>query len=100
MKAITFLWPEMLWIGLALIPLVALYVVILRKKRKLALRYASLSMVKEAQGKAGRWRRHVPPFLFLLALALMVIAIARPAAVVTLPSQHETVVLAMDVSGS
>jgi Ca-activated chloride channel family protein len=38
--------------------------------------------------------------LFLLALTLMIIAIARPTAVVTLPSQHETVILTMDVSGS
>ena len=30
----------------------------------------------------------------------MLVAIARPAAVVTLPSAHETVILAMDVSGS
>ena len=45
-------------------------------------------------------RRHLPPLLFLVALVLMLIAIARPAAVVTLPSQHETVILAMDVSGS
>jgi Ca-activated chloride channel family protein len=42
----------------------------------------------------------VPPLLFLVALALLLVAIARPAAVVTLPSQHETVILSMDVSGS
>ena len=96
----TFLWPEMLWL-LAAVPLaIAAYIVVLRRRKKLALRYASLSMVKEAQGKAGRIRRHIPPFLFLIALTLMIVAIARPAAVVTLPSRHETVILAMDVSGS
>jgi Ca-activated chloride channel family protein len=42
----------------------------------------------------------VPPVLFLLALLAMIIAIARPAAIVSLPSQHETVILAIDVSGS
>jgi Ca-activated chloride channel family protein len=90
----------MLWL-LAAVPLaIAAYIVVLRRRKKLALRYASLSMVKEAQGKAGRIRRHIPPFLFLIALTLMIVAIARPAAVVTLPSQHETVILAMDVSGS
>jgi Ca-activated chloride channel family protein len=45
-------------------------------------------------------RRHLPPLLFLLALVAMIAAIARPAAVITLPSQHDTVVLAMDVSRS
>ena len=57
-------------------------------------------MVKEAIGTGGRVRRHMPPILFLLALALMIVAIARPTAVVTLPSQHETIILAIDVSGS
>ena len=96
----TFLWPEMLWL-LAAVPLaVFAYIVVLRRRKKLALRYASLSMVKEAQGKAVGIRRHIPPFLFLVALTLMIMAIARPAAKVTLPSQHDTVILAMDVSGS
>ena len=57
-------------------------------------------MVRDAIGAGNRFRRHVPPLLFLIALTLMIVAIARPAAVVTLPSQHETIILAMDVSGS
>ena len=96
----TFNWPEMLWLLLAVPVIVAAYVWLLRRKKKLAVRYASLSMVKAAMTKGQRFRRHVPPLLFLAALVLMIVAIARPAAVVTLPSQHETVILAMDVSGS
>ena len=96
----TFLWPEFLWL-LVLVPvIVGAYLLLLRRKHKLALRYASLSMVREAQSAGNRFRRHVPPLLFLIALTLMIVAIARPAAVVTLPSQHETIILAMDVSGS
>jgi Ca-activated chloride channel homolog len=96
----TFLWPEFLWL-LALVPLlVAAYVLILRRKRKTALRYASLTMVREAMGAGPRFRRHVPPLLFLVALIVMIAAVARPAAVVRLPSQHETIILALDVSGS
>ncbi len=96
----TFLWPEALAL-LALVPLlVAAYFIVVRRKRKAALRYASLSMVRDAMGSGPGFRRHVPPVLFLLALTLMLVAIARPAAVVQLPSQHETVILAMDVSGS
>jgi Ca-activated chloride channel homolog len=97
---VTFLWPELLAL-LALVPLLVLaYVLVLRRKRKAALRYASLSMVKDAMGAGPGWRRHVPPLLFLLALVLMIAAIARPAAIVQLPSQHETIILSMDVSGS
>ncbi len=95
----TFLWPERLWLLLIVPLLVAGYFYLLRRKQESALRYASLSMVKEAIG-ARRFRRHIPPLLFLLALIAMLVAVARPAAVVTLPSQHQTIILAMDVSGS
>ena len=96
----TFLWPEFLWLLLAVPLAVAAYVYIIRRKRKAALRYASLTMVREAMGTGQRLRRHVPPLLFLLALIVMIAAIARPAAVVRLPSQHETIILSIDVSGS
>jgi Ca-activated chloride channel family protein len=95
-----FFWPEMLWLLLLIPMLLGVYVLLLRRKKKAALRYASLSLVREAMGAGQRFRRHVPPLLFLMALALMLVAVARPSAVVTLPSQHETVILAMDVSGS
>ena len=96
----TFLWPEFLWLLVAAPLLVAAYVWIVRRKRKAALRYASLAMVREAMGAGPAIRRHLPPALFLLALLIMMVAIARPAAVLRLPSQHETIILAIDVSGS
>jgi Ca-activated chloride channel family protein len=97
---ITFLWPQFLWL-LVLVPLLVLgYWLLLRRKKKVAVRYASLAMVRDAMGAGQRFRRHVPPTLFLLALTLMILAVARPQAVVLLPSQHETIILAMDVSGS
>lgn len=90
----------MLFLLVAVPALVAAYVIMLRRRKKIALRYASLSIVKEALGAGPGYRRHVPPVLLLLALAAMLFAVSRPVAVVTLPSQHETVILAMDVSGS
>jgi Ca-activated chloride channel family protein len=96
---LSFLWPTLLWL-LLLVPLsVGLYVLLLYRRKKTALRYANLSMVKAAMGAVG-WRRHVPPALMLLALTLLLIAVARPTAVVSLPSTRATVILAMDVSGS
>ena len=76
------------------------YIWLLRRKKKLALRYASLSIVKEAMGTGMHWRRHVPPVLFLLAISAMLFAASRPFAVIILPSTQETIILAMDVSGS
>src|SRR3954469_25353160 len=95
----TFQWPEFLWLLAALPLLVVLYFYVLRRLNQFALRCSSLGLVREAMRGAG-WRRHVPPLMLGLALALLIIAIARPSAVMTLPSPHETVILAMDVSGS
>jgi Ca-activated chloride channel family protein len=96
----TFLWPQFLWLLLVIPLLVVVYVWLLRRKKKMALRYASLSIVREAMGKGQGLRRHVPPLLFLLSLAAMLLAASRPFAVVALPSQNTTIMLAMDVSGS
>jgi len=95
-----FQWPEFLWLMLALPLLVVLYLWLLRRKKKIALRYASLSIVKEAMGPGQTIRRHIPPALFLLALGLMLVSASRPMAVITLPSSQQTIMLAMDVSGS
>ena len=94
----SFLWPEALWLLLAAPALVGLYLLLLRRRKKAAVRYASLGLVREALGSGRRFRRHVPPLLFLLALIVLVVAIARPRATVVLPSERRTIVMAMDVS--
>lgn len=96
----SFEWPEALWLLPVLPLLVAGYLWLLGRKKKQALRYSNLALVKAAMGEAPGWRRHVPPAILLAALAAMILAVARPAAYVTLPSNAETVILAMDVSGS
>jgi Ca-activated chloride channel homolog len=93
-----FLWLEILLL-LALLPiLVALYLHILRRQQRAAVRFPSLSLVREALGGSARWRRHLPPALMLGALAVVILAIARPSAVITLPSQQRTIIMAIDVS--
>jgi Ca-activated chloride channel family protein len=90
----------MLWLLLLVPVLVVAYLLILRRRQKYALRYSSLSLVKEAQGKGPGFRRHVPPLLFLIGLTVIIVALARPVATVTLPSQQGTIILTFDVSGS
>jgi Ca-activated chloride channel family protein len=97
---LTFLWPTMLWALLALPAIVVLYVFLITRRKKTSLRYANLGLVKEALGGRSAWRRHIPPLLMFLALAALLLASSRPAALITLPSAQETIVLAMDVSGS
>ncbi len=96
----SFLWPLMLWLLLLIPALVVLYILAQRRRQRYALRYASLSLVKEALGRGPGFRRHIPPTLFLSGLAVMIVALARPYTQVTLPSQEGTVILTMDVSGS
>ena len=98
--AMTFIWPEMLWALIAVPLIVLLYVWLLRRRKKTAIRYASLTLVKEAIGKSAAWRRHLPPALLLVAVSALLFAAARPTAVISLPSQQETIILAIDVSGS
>ncbi|MEP7205936.1 MAG: VWA domain-containing protein [Casimicrobiaceae bacterium] len=92
-----FLWPHVLWFLLAVPGLVATYVWLMRRKRA-GVRYASVSLVRAAMGPRQRFRRHVPPLLFLVGLTAIIIASARPTAIVTLPSEQRTIVMAIDVS--
>jgi Ca-activated chloride channel family protein len=94
----TFLWPDHLGLMLALPLLPLLYLWLLRRRGKTALRYSSLQVVREAAG--SRWRRHVPPVLMFLACALLLSAAARPLASLTLPWTRSSIMLAMDVSRS
>ena len=94
----SFLWPQYLWLMLAVPLLVLFYLWLLGRRKKLVLRYASVAIIKQALGRGLGWRRHVPPTLFLVALAALLFAASRPLAMVTLPSDHATIMLAMDVS--
>ncbi|MEX1168377.1 MAG: VWA domain-containing protein, partial [Hydrogenophaga sp.] len=96
-----FIWPTLLW-GLLALPLVVLlYWWLMARRRRATVRLASIAVVREAMvGHGLGWRRHVPPFLLLLALAALLLASARPMAKLALPSTEQTVILAMDVSGS
>ena len=95
-----FLWPEALSLLVLLPLLVAAYLWLLQRKRKSAVRYANLGMIKEAMGAGSKFRRHVPPALLFLALAALIVAMARPQATVTLPTQKQTIIMALDASGS
>ena len=96
----SFQWPTLLWL-LVLVPvLVMLYIWLLRRKRRSTVRLASIAVAREALGKGPGWRRHVPPLLMLLAITVLLLAAARPMALITLPLAERTIMLAMDVSGS
>ena len=77
---------------LLLIPLlVGLYLFMLRRRRRFAVSYASLSLIREALPRRTRWRRRIPFALFLAALACLTVAAARPQATVTVPVNRTTI---------
>jgi Ca-activated chloride channel family protein len=94
-----FVWPHNLGWMLLLPVLPLVYLRLLRRRGKAGLRYSSLAPVRAALGP-GRWRRHVPPALIFLALALVLLALARPTAPVALPWSQSTILLAIDISRS
>ncbi len=94
------LWPWFLLL-LGSIPLiVAVYMWTLRRRRRFAVRYSSLALVREALPQQSRLRRHLPFALFLLALASLIFTLGRPVTTVTVPAGRATVILALDVSRS
>jgi Ca-activated chloride channel family protein len=95
-----FLWPYAL-LGL-LVPLVMLgaYFLLRRRRRKFAVTYASLSLVKQAMPERSRWRRLVPVGLLVAAIVALVVAMARPQALVATSRSDTSIMLTIDVSRS
>jgi Ca-activated chloride channel family protein len=96
----TFLWAGLL-VLLAIVPFLAgVYVWSLRRRRPSAVRYSSLSLIREAMPGSARLRRHLPFAVFAASLAALVLGLGRPTVAMTVPSNESTIVLAIDVSGS
>lgn len=96
----SFLWTPLL-VLLLIVPLAILaYILLLRRRGRYAVRYSSLSLVREAASHQTWWRRHLPFIFFLFALASLALAMGRPVATVSIPSNKATIILAMDVSRS
>ena len=88
-------------LGLLLVPMMlALYMVAQRRRRAYAVRFTNLDLLGSVVTAAPQWRRHLPPLLFLLALAALVVAIARPHVNVDVAKEEATVMLTTDSSGS
>jgi Ca-activated chloride channel homolog len=93
-------WPTMLW-ALALIPLALFgYLLAQRRRVRYAVRFTNLDLLANVVSRSPGWRRHLPALFYLLALATLLVSLARPQSVVLVPKEQATVVLVMDVSGS
>ena len=96
----TFLAPLLL-LGLLLVPvLLGLYAWAQRRRSRYAVRFTNLDLLANLAPRRPAWRRHVPPAIYLAAVAALVLGLARPTMVVAVPREDATVLLAIDVSGS
>jgi Ca-activated chloride channel homolog len=96
----TFLAPALL-LCLLLVPLLAgTYVWAQRRRSRYAVRFTNLDLLANIAPRRPGWRRHLPPALYLLAVAALAVGLARPMMVVPVPRDDATVILAIDISGS
>ena len=96
----TFAQPFLL-IALLGVPLAVLgYLYVQRRRSRYVVRFTNVDLLANLVPKTPAWRRHVPPALYVAAMAALVIALARPSAMVAVPREDATIILAMDTSGS
>ena len=96
----TFIWPAMLAL-LLLVPLLIVgFVLMQQRRRNLVAQYARLGLVQGTASARLGVRRYIPAVFFLLGLMILIVALARPQTLVSLPRLEGTVILAFDVSGS
>lgn len=99
-SSVSFLWPSMLWLLAAMPPVAATYRWVLQRRRRRATFGVRLEAVGDLSPRASTVRQWAPPLLWLCALTALTLAIARPQASISLPARLETIILALDISGS
>jgi Ca-activated chloride channel family protein len=97
---VTFVWLPLLILLLVVPVLVGMYAWSLRRRRPRAARYSSVALLREAGVSRARARRHLPFALVAGSAAALVLALGRPAVVLSVPVNETTIILSMDVSGS
>jgi Ca-activated chloride channel family protein len=97
---VSFAWPLALLLVLAVPLVLAAYIAALRRRRRQAISYSSLELVRAAMPRRSRWLRHVPVAALLAGIGVLAIASARPELTRDVPAQKTSIILALDESGS
>lgn len=96
----TFASPELL-LGLLLVPVALIgYLIVQRRRSRYAVRFTNVDLLANLVPRSPGWRRHLPPVLYLTAIAALAIGLARPSVVLAVPREEATIMLTMDVSRS
>jgi Ca-activated chloride channel homolog len=87
-----------LWLLVTVGVLAGSWVAAARRKRRDAMRFTNVGLLDVVAPRKPTWRRHVPPVLFLLALALFILGFAKPVRAVQVPDERSLIVMAVDTS--
>jgi len=96
----SFASPELL-LGLLLVPIALIgYLFVQRRRSRYAVRFTNVDLLANLVPRSPGWRRHLPPILYLTAIAALAVGLARPSVVLAVPREEATIMLTMDVSRS
>jgi Ca-activated chloride channel family protein len=90
--------PFRLWFLVGVIALAAIYIVLQWRRQQYAVRFTNMALLEAVAPKRPGWRRHAAALAFLLAIATLVIAFAKPTHDEKVPRERATVVVAIDTS--
>lgn len=102
MADITFKNPELLWLALVLLPMIAYYV-FLQRKNQVEFRFSNVGVAKAAESNLKSKLIHLPFVLRCLAVALLIVVLARPQSTSSwqdVTTEGIDIVMALDISGS
>lgn len=94
----SFLAPHRLWILIGIALLAGVYVLAQFRRRSYAVRFTNIDLLASVAPKRPGWRRHIPAAIYLIALASLVVAFARPATERRVPRERATIIMAIDTS--
>src|SRR4030081_2884567 len=90
--------PIRLWFLLGVLALAGVSVVLQRRRQQYAVRFTNMALLDTVAPKRPGWRRHAAAAAFLLAIATLVLAFARPTHDEKVPREKATVIVAIDTS--
>lgn len=96
----TFTWPLALLLALAIPVVLGAYLLAMRRRRKQAVSYSSVALLRSVMPARSRRRRHLPVAMLLASLGVLAVAAARPQLTQDVPVGGTSIILALDVSRS
>ncbi len=83
---------------LAVVLLLAGYMLVQRRRHRHTMRFTNLALLERVAPQRPGWPRHVPTALLLVGLVGLTVALAGPTGDVKVPRNRATVILTIDVS--